>query len=389
LRELALADSQKIPVIPLLLVPELSIPPGFRYRLATHQYISATDMDAHWIGSLVQTLRYYQVVIPEERVTGSTTLRTTPKVGTGLMPYLADRDTQEGMIQESLEKHMSYMAHRPIVFVVHGAEAHCCDMFVERLAKDSIPVYLERIKKSNQLEWKSIRWPEHSQYAATAQLRGQLYSRTVLTRLELSLSALPQEMVRYIGTLRRPVLFSSILGNETWQPYEADLIAEVLRWWSIIPDVPIPSQPVVILLSVSYARHDPSLLDRLLGLRPESPIALQLRKLVSPDETAISVNVLPELTSLSRGDIEAWVRDIMQPNEVDEVLRVIRAIFVGRRKEAEQHIRNILSAKAGAMILDPLETVFRNRDRTGRLPMEVLAPLLKQLLRVDTVLRSL
>jgi hypothetical protein len=185
------------------------------------------------------------------------------------------------------------------------------------------------------------------------------------------------------------VLFSSILGNETWQPYEADLIAEVLRWWSIIPDVPIPSQPVVILLSVSYARHDPSLLDRLLGLRPESPIALQLRKLVSPDETAISVNVLPELTSLSRGDIEAWVRDIMQPNEVDEVLRVIRAIFVGRRKEAEQHIRNILSAKAGAMILDPLETVFRNRDRTGRLPMEVLAPLLKQLLRVDTVLRSL
>jgi hypothetical protein len=79
----------------------------------------------------------------------------------------------------------------------------------------------------------------------------------------------------------------------------------------------------------------------------------------------------------------------MQPNEVDEVLRVIRAIFAGRRKEAEQHIRTILSAKAGTTTLDPLETVFRNRDRTGRLPMEVLAPLLKQLLRADTVLRSL
>ena len=382
LREVALASDQKIPVIPLLLEPKSDVPPSFRYRLALVQDISATDENGLWIQQLLDALRHYGIAVEKPS-------RTRTQIGSGLVPYLADRDTQEWIIQQTIEDHLRSRPHRPIFFVVHGEEAHCCDMFVERLSKYSIPSYLERILRSNQIESKLIRWPEHSNHTHTSELRRQAYCRNVINRLELPSNSQSPELMRYIGTLRRPVLFTSILGNETWQAYETELITGVMTWWSEVPDVPAPSQPVIILLSVSYAPYQPTLIHRFMRVQSQSPIAIQLLDLSLPEEHAICVKVLPELASLSLSDVEEWVRERISPDELDDVLFVLRAVFTGRRKDAEQRIRQMVRLKGNDTALDVLEGVFRTKNRSGRLPMEPLAPLLKQLLRAETVLRSI
>ncbi|CUS33832.1 hypothetical protein COMA1_11364 [Candidatus Nitrospira nitrosa] len=390
-KELALADNEKVPIIPLFLETELSFPPGFRYRLLSRQYISATEEEnEEWVYRLLKTLRYHGVAISNDEVqTSAAGSREKPKISSGLMPYLADRDQQEALIQKRLEQHLEQTPHRPILFIIHGEESHCCDMFVERLCKYSIPRQLKPIKRSDQLECKSVRWPDYSPAAQTSTIRAQLYWRGVLNRLELPLSAPHQKVTQRIGAIRRPVLFWSNLGSDAWQLYEGNLIEEVVRLWSALSDVPAPSQPIIILLAISYPSHTPSLFERLRNVKPDSPVAQKLRGLVLPSETAISVTVLPELTSLSQSDIEEWVREIMQPNDTDDVLRIVRAVFSGSRNDAEQRIRELLGHKMEDKILTLLEDVFLSRGRSGRLPIGPLAPLMKTLLRAEDILRSI
>jgi hypothetical protein len=184
-------------------------------------------------------------------------------------------------------------------------------------------------------------------------------------------------------------VFWTVLGNETWRDYEVELIAGVIKWWSSAPDIPAPSQPVIILLSVSYAPYQPTMVERLLGAPLQSPIAVQLMALAAQDESAICLRVLPELVSLSLSEVEDWVRENMQPEEADDVLFVLRATFTGRRKDAEQRVRQMSRLKEKETTLDFLESLLRCRNRSGRLPMGPLADLLKKLYKAENVLRSI
>ena len=263
-------------------------------------------------------------------------------------------------------------------------------MFVERLCKHFIPDHLERLRGSNQLEAKSIRWPDHSANADTSQARSALYWRGLFTRLELPYSAQPGDLVRHLVTLRRPALFYSILGTDVWQTYEAELITRVITGWSTLPDLPGPSQPLIVLLSVSYPAHAVSLLERLWGAPLQSPIATQLIALKLPDPRAVALTVLPELTSLSLNDVQDWARKNLASDEIDDVLFVLRAIFSGRRKDAELRIRQMSRVAGREHTTEAiLEALFREKFRAGRLPMEPLAPLLKHFVRTDRVLRSI
>lgn len=390
LREVELAVSRNIPVIPLLLSTDLAIPAGFGYRLALAQRICAADPDSVWIDGLVGALRHYRVEV-QETADEPARSRATPKkkVSSGLLPYLADRDTQESLIQSALETHVGAIPQRPIAFIVHGEESQCCDMFVQRLATCTIPAYLEQLLGSNQLEWKSVRWPERSADEPDLPSRMQLYRRAVLTKLEQPLNSDAAKLMRHIGALRRPVVFSSILGPEIWASDEPAFIEGVIRWWAALPDIPAPSQPLVMLLSVSYPLPQQSVFDRLFRARSAPSIPAALSKIPHPGASAISFHVLPELSSLSLGDIEDWVREIMQPNEVDEILRVVRALFNRPRKEAEEGVRRVLNVGADHPALETLKEVWESRSASGRLPMDPLARLLKTLLRAEHVLRSI
>lgn len=388
LRELVLADKKRVPVVPLVLEANLTLEKGFDYRLAGKQSIAAVTPEAPWLAAVLRAIEYYG----NNRATDSSEAvvsARTRAVSSGLLPYMADRDTQELLIQRALEEHLIAKPQRPICLIIHGEEDHCCDMFAERLTKYSIPSYLKRITGSDQLEVKSVRWPESSR-ASQPQPRSSLYWKAVFDRLELPLATPPSELFRRLVSLRRPALFCSIIGKDAWQANEADLIKHILGTWATIPDMPTHSQPLIVLLSISYAPRQLSFIDRVFSTQLQSEVAIALLGLRSPRDTELSLNVLPELAGLSLSDVEHWVREMVPPDEVDDVLFVLRAIFTGRRKDAETRIRQLTrltDREAGVAAL--LDGLHRHKSRSRILPMQPLAPLLKQFVKSDTVLRSI
>lgn len=388
LREVELAGSEDKPIVPLLLSPNLDVPEGFRYRLALEQHVTVDDQDAAWVDRLLNALRHHGVDIPGTHAPLAKA-RRSKKFSNGLLPYLADRDTQESILEVVIGDHLETSPHRPIAFVVHGEESECCDMFAERLARHTLPSHLERQLGSNQLAWKSVRWPEPSGETTEAVSRDQLYCRAVFAKLEQPPTDDPMKLMKHISALRRPVLFSSIIGSDAWGHDEPQFISGILRWWSQVPDVPVPSQPLVLILSVSFVARQGSLIDRLFRNAPRNPLCAQLSAIEPPGEQRLSLNILPELSSLTLSDIEYWVREIMQPDEIDDILRVVRAIFKRRSKEARHDLETLLELDANDPAFGLLSTVLQSRDRLGKIPMEPLAPLLKRLLRAENVLRTL
>jgi len=389
LRELVLADKKRIPVVPLVLEANLTLEKGFDYRLAGKQNIAAVNPDDSWTAAVLRALEYYGNNRTPDATEGVST-RPRPKVSSGLLPYMADRDTQELLIQRALEEHLIARPQRPMCLIIHGEEEHCCDMFAERLSRQSIPSYLKRISGSDQLEVKLVRWPESPLNPAPAQPRASLYWKAVFDRLELPLNAPPAELFRRLVALRRPALFCSIIGKDARQPNEIELIKQTLGTWATIPDMPAPSQPLIILLSISYPPRQMSLIDRVFSTPLQSEVALALMALRSPQESAISVTVLPQLTSLSLSEVEDWVREMVPADEVDDVLFVLRAIFTGRRKDAEARIKQLaqLSGRESTLVAI-VDGLFRYKSRARVFPMQPLAPLLKQFVKADAVLRSI
>ena len=392
-REVQTAISANVRIVPLFLERDLNVPAAFRFRLALAQRIDASNsQDEGWLDGLISTLAHHGVDVRKPGVTAASGLQWDREaaVNSYLLPYLADRDTQEELIDVRLTQHLKSMPHRPIAFVVHGPEAQCCDMFADRLAEHSLPGILARLKGSNQLERKPIRWPESG--AADLSARAETYRLSVLARLEMASDADRESAVRRIGGLRRPVLFTSLIGTEGWQPDEVALISQVAGIWGALPDIPAPSQPLIVLFAVSYRPVVPTGLARWFANRDTPDPATHLEQLRLPDNPQLGFHVLPQLSSLSLSDIEGWVHEVLKPKEKDQILAVVRALFRSPRKEAEMTIKSHLrtSTQAELLMFAQLASLPQRRDQPRRLPMEPLARVLKSLLNSERkVLRRL
>ena len=161
--------------------------------------------------------------------------------------------------------------------------------------------------------------------------------------------------------------------------------------------MPSPSQPLIVLLCVRYPEPQTSFFSGWFargGLQspldmPSLLAALHQRtQPQKPDEPPPTLLVLPQLSDLSLGDVEAWVEEVLKPPDKDRVLAVVRALFMSPRKEAEQIIRRHLAAARGELATD-IERMLRSPGPSRRLPMEPLVPFLNQFLHSQFRMRRL
>lgn len=378
-RELEIAlNVKKLAVIPLMLQENLDPPPSFQFRLSLLQYIQAITDSGPWVEA-VETALHHHGVVPrsyEER-------RERP-VESNILPYFADRDTQEQIVIEKLTEHLKSAPHRPIVFVVHGTEQQCCDGFVDRLVDDAIPTCLASHKNSNELNKKLVRWPERSDEKSDAAKRAQMYRRSLLKRLELPLACDDVELMRHIGKLKQPISITSIVSPDSWQEDETELLAATIKAWGALPDVPAPSQPVIVLMCISYHEETPSMLSRILFKGSARGASHSWSKDIEAlHGEQVRVYVLPQLTSLSLGDAEDWVREVLKPSDPERVKVMVRAIFRSPRKEAEQQIRALLTGPPVERLIGQLDVILKHRDKGQRLPMEPLSLVFRSFLGDD------
>jgi len=386
-RELELAAQKRLAIIPLFLEVAVPVPPAFEYRLATLQRITAHDeANPLWREHLLEALRHHGVFDGPAPPSGGQSY---------VLPYLADRDTQEHLLEDHLAKHLSVQPQRPLVVIAHGTHVQCSDFFGDRLLIHSLPRMLQARLGTSTLERKAIQWPNVD---IPAEQRPRAYERFMTAKLEIAPGSGPEEVTRKIGLLRQPVVFHSSLTAAESPASEYKLIQAVVDYWDLLPDVPSPSQPLIVLLCVRYpepptsffgrwyaragAQNPPDMRGLLAALQRRAP------RLQEPDEPPPTLLVLPELSNLSMGDVEAWVEDVLKPPDKDRVLAVVRALFMSPRKEAEQIIGRHLAATRGELAAD-LERMLRSPGPSRRLPMEPLVPFLHQFLHSQFRIRRL
>ena len=275
-KEIDLAASESKTILPLWIETQLTYPDSIAYHLKGIHYVVAEDDATAWLDRVFEALRRTGVKVAEHGDDGrleQNASRSGITARTTLMPYLVDRAEQERRIALELENHIRHNVHRRLSSAACDA-SQFIDGFVNRLHRYTLPRHLALMKLPDQLEWKRIFWPkpEIGGGIEPGDDRVASYRIDVAVSLGLIASAQPDALVHRIADYRQPVVFTSIIDGEYWQPDEPKLIAQVLEFWSRLPDIK-NGQPLLIFFAMLFRQSRPSLLARWFARRRNSEIS--------------------------------------------------------------------------------------------------------------------
>jgi TIR domain/inactive STAND len=328
-KEIDLAASDNKRILPLWIEPHISYSDDLAYHLKGIHYIVAHDDETVWLEQVIEALRRASVNVPE---LGANVEPGWARSGiartTTLMPYLVDRAEQERRIALKLENHIERNVRRPLVFVLHGDASQFIDGFVSRLHRYTLPRHLALMKLPDQLEWKQIFWPKPTidMGVDSAVERAEGYRIDVAVALELAASAKPDAVARRIADYRQPVVFSSIIYGEHWQLDEPKLIAKVLEFWSRLPDI-ATAQPLIVFLAAVFRQPATTLLARWFARRHQPEISQILPLLQEFERADVEIALLPELVNISLAEVEHWVRDVVNPDDLEAAIQNVKQAF--------------------------------------------------------------
>jgi hypothetical protein len=328
-KEIDLAASDNKMILPLWIETQLSYSDDLAYHLKGIQYIIAHDDETAWLEQLFEALRRSSVNVPDLAANAEPGWsRSGIATTTTLMPYLVDRAEQERRIALKLENHIERNARRPLVFVLHGDVSQFIDGFISRLHRYTLPRHLALMKLPDQLEWKQIFWPKPviDTGVDSAKERAASYRIDVAVALELTASAKPDVVARRIADYRQPVVFSSIIYAEHWQPDEPKLIANVLEFWSRLPDI-ANAQPLIVFLAAVFRQPTTSLVARWFAHRSHCEISQILPVLQEFERADFEITLLPELVNISLAEVEHWVRDVVDPDDLEAAIQSAKQAF--------------------------------------------------------------
>jgi hypothetical protein len=270
-----------------------------------------------------------------------------------LLPYLVNRSKQEYELEKVIKKLIQKHPPSPLICIIHGDEFQSHDKFLERLHKVSLPKFIgqESIKQYH------LPFPPklNNSHEFSDYLRNTL-ADIVIQRS----SASPEEINAFFHECSIPILIHTHLLTEQLQKKEFEILHNLLNFWH---KWPIQSnQNLIICIFIKYQirrkkytrKSDIISLffsfvsDFLKQYRYQKVNQKIYHHINSPSNfekfNPLSVLVLPELTGVSRGETEDWVRMEYTQNVIgeaiaDKLIKGIRELF---DKWEEQNSSNII-----------------------------------------------
>src|SRR5262249_7215595 len=138
--------------------------------------------------------------------------------------------------------------------------------------------------------------------------------------------AKPDAIARRIADYRQPMVFSSIIYGEHWQPEEPKLIAKVLEFWSRLPEI-ANGQPLIVFLAAVFRQPTTTLLARWVARRHQPEISQILPLLREFEGAHLEIALLPELVNISLAEVEHWVRDVVNPDDLEAAIQGVKQAF--------------------------------------------------------------
>jgi hypothetical protein len=273
--------------------------------------------------------------------------------GDYVAPHLArlcDRSEQDREVSTALRRHLSATPQRPCICIVHGDEFEDHGGFLDRMKENIIPQVLNLNASQVAVKECLLPWPEN----VTA---GRDFNRALLAHMGWSLrgnsAATRAEVVERIAAQEQPLLFNSDLVTEDLEEGGPGLLASFIKFWDEWDDLPV-GRTLISCVLIKRRRGEGLGFWRRRRLRRANN---RLRKYVPgldlSEYTGVSAIVVPELRSIRRSDVEAWIRD-----------ERVRRFFTFQEKD----VRSLYS-----------ETTLLGAD--GRIPMEFLIDRLQSMMR--------
>jgi hypothetical protein len=133
-------------------------------------------------------------------------------------------------------------------------------------------------------------------------------------------------LVRRIADYRLPVVFSSIIHGEDWQPDEPRLLVKVLELWARLPEL-ANAQPLIVFLAAVFRQSSATLVQRWFARRSRPEISQLLPILREFESAGLEIAVLPELVNISLAEVEHWVREVINPDDLQAAIESAKQAF--------------------------------------------------------------
>lgn len=279
---------------------------------------------------LTPTSRYAKPQIPDKR--------------RNLLPCLCDRGEQISDLVVAIHNRQH---HRPFIYVVHGDEQECPDMFQERLVYESLPEILN-LKIDHDLKDKPMAWP--SRYKPDSDPL-DLFRYGLAKVLPFDSRDSKKQMANKLANVEDPVVICTNVVTANWKPAGRELIESFIKLWSEWPDL-LPGKILIICLIFTYEQgkeRDYLSRQRLRWHNKKSRSFFEQPDFFEPHN--LSGVVLPELCAIKRNDVEHWVNAhacYLRGGELKkgECFRRIGSIFASRKaiemEELVPHLRTMI-----------------------------------------------
>ncbi|MDJ0704163.1 MAG: hypothetical protein QNJ46_12840 [Leptolyngbyaceae cyanobacterium MO_188.B28] len=275
------------------------------------------------------------------------TLHQTERTVPSLLPYLPNRSNQEFELGQAIQVFFKQEIRRPLICIVHGDEFQCHDKFLERLQKVSLPRLMkldpdETVIKKYHLDWPSSlknlkNLPERLSKNLADTVEGYSFA---------SLDQINHRFCQYPG----PVIVHTHLYSEHWQQQGFEILHELLTFWNHWPDL-AQNQNLLVCLFVTYQVKQPKPLKIIWIPNPcalircffrhhhrqklNQQIHQKLEELAASQFDQfdrLSGIILPELTGISRMQVESWVRSedtkmFVGEAMLEKLLEAVREMF--------------------------------------------------------------
>ncbi len=282
-----------------------------------------------------------------------------------LLPYLPDRDPQEARMRTALQGWMQADRAGPMVVILHGEEDQRLERFRDRVVQAMLPTLFGATLASRDCH---LPWP--ADLIPDARFFEQFRQRINHHLLAESTGEVPT--LAALADRAAPLLLWSSLYTDDWGSQGAQRFAQVCRFWredSLFADL-----PVIHWIAIKY-KKPPAYQPRILWLRwlerrywqhrhmrrrlrrRNGQIRATLHGLDRSDSGGRSPLVLPELTSVRRGDAESWarsqpVRQFLREQSPQGLEDAVGAFY--RHWEHERGMAEIPLEELGRFLLEQL-----------------------------------
>ncbi|HAC65070.1 MAG TPA: hypothetical protein DCF68_16465 [Cyanothece sp. UBA12306] len=165
-----------------------------------------------------------------------------------LLPYLANRSTQEFELGNVLQYSLNQIPLYPLFCIIHGDEFQCHYKFLERLQKVSLPRMLEFDVNQIVVQKYHLKWPsELKDFNKSSAWLCKNLADAVLGRSFASLQDINKAFYKYPA----PVIIYTNLLTEDWKKQGFQILDSLLSFWQGWPDL-ISNQQLIVCVCIKY-----------------------------------------------------------------------------------------------------------------------------------------